>query len=522
MIAHLLGLLLSATPPSHVERVVVFPDRAQVTRAVSVPCQGHTQVTFEGLPPSADPKSFRAASRDATVEGVRSHVRTRDAAYAKPIADLEAKEEALQREAEGLSDAMARAQALTRLGDQFASVAVGLISRDLAVAKPDPKGWGRAFDLSLQANLDGASQAVDLNAKRRALGWQLEDVRAQLRGMQASAQRQEQLAEVLVSCPAGRRASVSLTYRVGGAGWSPRYQARADEAGGAVAFSTWATVTQRTGEDWQGAHLVLSTSVPSQDATPPELQPLKVYAEERAEEKKVLVRREERREHAQAGEQLGAAEAGGLAARAQGLSVQLEVPKAADVPGDGSPVRVFVGQTRMPARFAWRTAPTLQPFVFRVADLTNRAPYPLLDGPVEAFGHSGLVGRYALERVPKGGAFHLTFGVEDAVHVKRTVLEEVQRDTGLFKDNKRFRYGYRFELANYGARARTVDLRDRIPVSELEDIQVALDEGTTAGYRLEKEDGIVSWQVTLAPGQKRTFELAFHVDVPDDYDTGGL
>jgi hypothetical protein len=102
------------------------------------------------------------------------------------------------------------------------------------------------------------------------------------------------------------------------------------------------------------------------------------------------------------------------------------------------------------------------------------------------------------------------------------VLQEVQRDTGLFNDNRRFRYGYRFELANYGKRATVVDLRDRIPVSELQDVRVEVDPGTTAGYQVKQPDGIVSWQVKLAPGQKETFDLDFHVDVPKSYESGAL
>jgi uncharacterized protein (TIGR02231 family) len=202
--------------------------------------------------------------------------------------------------------------------------------------------------------------------------------------------------------------------------------------------------------------------------------------------------------------------------------VQLEVPEAANVPGDGSPVRVFVAGTRMPAKFASRTAPTLAPFVFRVADLTNRAPFPLLPGEVDAFGHSGLVGRYALDRVPRGGLFHLTFGVEDSVHVKRTVLQEVQREEGFFNHKRRFTYRYRFELSSYARKDLRVELRDRIPVSELDDVEVAIDEETTPGFKLEKDDGIVRWTVKLAPKGERSLELAFHVDVPESYQSAGL
>src|SRR5205823_11960200 len=83
--------------------------------------------------------------------------------------------------------------------------------------------------------------------------------------------------------------------------WQPAYEARADESEGAVDLSTYALVRQSTGENWTQAKVVLSTAVPRQDATPPELQPLQLWAEERSPERKVLVRREEYHEHSESG-----------------------------------------------------------------------------------------------------------------------------------------------------------------------------------------------------------------------------
>src|SRR5262249_6064174 len=115
----------------------------------------------------------------------------------------------------------------------------------------------------------------------------------------AGAGRREYLAEAIVSCPPGQTAQVELSYLVGGASWAPAHEARVGD-GGAVEISSYATVTQETGEDWSGAHLVLSTAVPRQNATPPTVAPLKVYGDPRTPPKKVVVSREETVSHADA------------------------------------------------------------------------------------------------------------------------------------------------------------------------------------------------------------------------------
>ncbi len=370
--------------------------------------------------------------------------------------------------------------------------------------------------------LRAVTEGQETAGKLREVREQLAEVDAELTRVQDAAERKERHVEVRLSCPAGARARVELTYLVGGAAWEPAYEARADEASHTLELTTLATVRQSTGEDWAGAKLLLSTALPRQDATPPEVKPLFVYAEERAKERKVLVRRDEQQQHADAAETVDTVASQGLRAAAQGLSVQLEAQEAARVPGDGTAVRVRIARTRLKAAFTWRAVPKLYPVVFRVGRATNAAPFPLLPGVVDVYRGTGFLGRQPLARVAQGAPFEVTFGVEEGLRVERHVVEELQKDKGLFNDKRRFKYAYRFELTNLRPRAEEVELSEHIPVSELEDVKVELEPRTTPGHTVQPADGIATWKVKLAPGEKRTVDLAFHVDAPSSYDTGGL
>src|SRR5207302_2585901 len=124
---------------------------------------------------------------------------------------------------------------------------------------------------TLQARLDAVRQRAEAATRERELRRQISDVRNKLSRLGAARDRRERRAEVLVSCPPGKTASVELTYLVGGASWRPAYEARADEDAKKVALSLYATVQQSTGENWDQAQVIISTAVPSQDATPPEI-----------------------------------------------------------------------------------------------------------------------------------------------------------------------------------------------------------------------------------------------------------
>jgi uncharacterized protein (TIGR02231 family) len=507
-----IALLLAAA----VTRVVVYPDRAQVTRAVQVSC-GAQAVTaeFASLPPSADPASLRAQVSEGGVESVDVVEEPRAGAFSSEVNDLEQQLRSIGAQLAALRDAREKAQGLDRLAGNLETVSAELISGE--ISQPDVKAWRSALDQTLKARLEAARQRSEAGVRERELNQRAADAHHRLSQLGQARDRRERRAEVLVSCPAGHSARVELTYLVGGASWQPAYEARAGE--NAVELSLFATVRQSTGEKWEGAQLALSTAVPSDDATPPEVSALRVFADPREPPKKVLVRRDELQRHAEAGG-AGRSATVGLPAEQQGLSVQLVVKGPADVSGDGTPARILVASTRLAAAFAWKTVPREVPFVFRVADLVNTAPFPLLAGEVDLFRRGAYLGRIPLERTAEGARFHLSFGLEEGVKVKRVVLEEIARDQGLFKSAQRFRYAYRFELENHLGRAEQIELSEQMPVSELSDVEVALEDRTTAGFKRNLEDGIVTWKLSLAPGEKRELQLAFHVDVPNDYATG--
>lgn len=519
-------LAAEAAPPvvaPRIERVVVFTDRAEVTRVGEVACGPDAQLEFAALPPSLDPASLRAEAGAATVESVESLSRPRAQAFSPKAEELDEQLRALAQQLSEQRDAIAQAQEQTRAAEGFAVVRGAQMAREMALAAPDVKAWGAAGEQLLAVQLRASEEQGKARARLRELERKQRELAEQRARIAEAGERSETFARVRVSCAQGQRAQVALSYTVGGASWSPAYEARAEEppsgeGQGAVELSLFGTVVQHTGEPWEQAQLVLSTALPQSDATPPELAPLRVYAEKREPPKKVLVRRDERREHAEA----GAVAAEPSSAEEQGLSARFPVSGAADVRGDGTPARVALAKVKLPAAFARRVVPSQLPYVFRAADLQNRAPFALLPGPVDLFRQGGLMGRAQLARVAAGAPFHLSFGLEERLRVKRVVLEELSKETGVFSKGKRFRYRYAFELESLLPAAADLEVDDRVPVSELDDVEVGLDEETTAGFELQKEDGRVRWKTSLKPGEKRRLELAFHVDVPSSYDLGGL
>jgi uncharacterized protein (TIGR02231 family) len=541
--APLLALVMSAVPSlaaaaqgdDAVSRVVVYPDRAQVTRTATVACGDKVLARFLALPPAADASTVRAQIDlpGGRVLGVRTEDEVRQSAYSKQVEELDEMIRKIDLELAAISEQRARDGAVEALAARYEEVAVAQLGRELVdppvaptAAAPSPaqlpKAWAAAIEAPLKVRLERAAGTAQQAARERELRHRRDELARKRMRSQEAAARRELTAEVLVACPTGaspdQRAKVELTYLVGGAGFTPMHEARLADTGGAVEVSSYATITQRTGEDWKDAQVIVSTAIPRQNATPPEIVPLRVSATERTPPKKLLVSRVETRTHVEAaGSTADYKQDKGPGAPQlveQGLSVQFVSQTPADILGDGTPARIRIARSELRGSVKYRAVPKLQPFVFRVADLVNTAGYPLLAGPVDVFQKGQFLSRYSVERVAAGERFQLSFGLVERMKVKRLIVEEIGRDKGLFGSTRRTRFAYRFEVENYLPTPEEIELSEHIPVSELDEVKVGMEQKATPGYELKPADGIVTYRLRLAPGEKRAIDLCYYVDAP--------
>ena len=92
----MIALLVAATlVPSQVVKVVVYPDRAQVTRAETIACGVRKVAAFPAIPPSADRASFRAQTNVGTIDGLRAESRPQAEVYSAEARELDDKLEKL-------------------------------------------------------------------------------------------------------------------------------------------------------------------------------------------------------------------------------------------------------------------------------------------------------------------------------------------------------------------------------------------------------------------------------------------
>ena len=381
----------------------------------------------------------------------------------------------------------------------------------------------------------------DLDFKITALNSQLEEGSAPA--------REKRTAEADLELPRAGTAHYTLTYQVPDASWSPLYDLRLETEGQKptlnLAFN--AGVRQNTGEDWKNVSLVLSTARPTEGTQVPD--PTDWWLDYFVREAKMLKRKVMSfgvaKPQADVNLQLGAnfqekdedgdkveglppaapAEVETAKTVSSEYAMSFSIPSLKDIPSDGSDHLVGVAQNSHPVKLTLVAVPRLSQAAYLEAKVTYGGEQTLLAGEAQLFRDGDFVGTTDLEAKAPGETFDLGFGQDDQIHVERKAMKDEEGDgKGIFDINKgEHRYRWVTTIANYHVGTREVEVREQLPRSRQQNIEV------TAGELKPKpaqenpdKPGLLTWNLVLGPKEKTKVDFAYNVKYPGGVQVSGL
>jgi uncharacterized protein (TIGR02231 family) len=401
--------------------------------------------------------------------------------------------------------------------------------RDLALgAARGATAPGAAAALAELDALEAAARArrVDAELEAEELGRALTRLEARIARAEeeAGAEAARLVIDLIADQAAAGEAVVTIQYVVPGAAWRPYHRAVLERGAARVDWQTSACVWQATGEDWTDAALTFSLERPSLGVEPPELADDELVARRRPDAVTVEAREQEQQTTGLGG--------GGGAAAAEvpgiddgGLGLVLSAPKAT-IKADGAPHRIPVGGFTAQAQLSLVAIPLRSPWVHLRARVVNGSPQPLLAGPVDLIMASGYVGRAEIGFVAAGEKFYVGFGPEADIRVHREEQTE-REEAGLLGGWNTQQVRVAVRLSNLGAERREVTITERIPISEVEQVDVQPsapdayllgtddhpggEEITQVTARSIDERGMVTWSVELPPLGRRAVTLEYRL-----------
>ena len=502
--------------------VTVLEDRAAVTRrGVFALAAGQQRIVIERVSPILVDKTLTVKCEgvrvlDARCERYVAPWREANGASTAPAATLRAERASLvaQRDL-----ALARGRAAQTEAAAVGELAAAALA-DLAVAAtrgattPDAARELAALDTAEAAARAKAAEAelavADLVA---ALG------RLDERLARAEAEAGEQAARLVIDVIAEAATStiVTATYVVPGAAWRPYHRARLVRETKSLEWQTTACVWQATGEDWNDVALTCSLERPSLGVEPPELADDELHARKKPDTVVVEAREHE---HETTGEGGGAAEVPGI--DDGGIGWRHRAPRVS-VRADGTPHRVPIGTFTTQVQLSYVAVPLRSPWVHLRARVVNTGPEPLLAGPVDLIMESGYVGRTEVGFVAPGEKLYLGFGPDAELRMHRTQAKD-RDDAGLLGGWNVQTVRIAVRLSNLGAERREVVVTERVPISEVEQVEVHAsapeaylledahgEDITQVTARALDERGLVTWSVELPPHGRRAVTLEYKI-----------
>lgn len=502
--------------------VTVFTDGARVRRrGTATVAAGTRAVTIAGLPGGVDHSSVRVSVHGAglRLDGVAVRKDFQPQPLREQAARLRGEVDRLRDELRELDDA----DAAQRAGLGF----LGHVSEASATALSRAVGAGRmdagALEEMAQRLTAGTAEILarqrETAARKRTAQRELEAAERRLEAADKQASSPPSFCAVTATlhADAATEADIEVTYHVPGASWRPVYDAVL--TGDQVAVSYRAEITQRTGEDWPGAELTLSTTRRGSRRTLPELTPWYITRQPTRGVAEPLMAGAAMPAGRRPARAMAAQESAAIV-ETSGEAVEYRVADPVTVPSDGGPHSALIGGLSLSARLDHLTVPVLAPEAYLRATVVNSSELLMLPGQARVFRASSYAGTTELPVIAPGEEFELHLGVDDQVRVERE-LRRRHTSKAMLSGTRTVDIEYEITVASHRPDQARVEVTDHVPVSEDGDIKVRLREASPAPAG-QDDLGELSWKLTLAAGQRTAVRYRFTVEHPADVAVDGL
>ncbi|MCA6362209.1 MAG: DUF4139 domain-containing protein [Bacteroidetes bacterium] len=345
---------------------------------------------------------------------------------------------------------------------------------------------------------------------------------------------------VLVNVTGGVKivSDITLRYVVSNAGWAPSYDLVAEDVGKPIDLKYRAKVFNRTDVAWKDIKLRLSTGDPMKSAVAPQperwvlnFQSNDTYygrtqgyynnvPQQQSLESQAL-----RNSAPAAAPMAGAYELDEQVVQKKEvqaapqfeeiqiseLSAEFDIKSAYDVPADGQPYIVDVTSYNLNASFQYRAVPKLDRDAFLMARITGWEELDLVEGPANVYFGGTYVGQSYIYTRSTNDTLDLSFGRDQKLLVTRNKLKEMnsEKPSGTTKKES---YSYEITVKNTRKAAVNVEIIDQIPVSQ--DAEIIVETQTMTGGVLDPATGLITWKLTIPPGESVKVVLSYSVKYP--------
>jgi uncharacterized protein (TIGR02231 family) len=528
------------TVQSEIVAVTVYADRALVTRRGVVSLTGiERELVITPVPVTLESESVRVSGNGTVgvrLLGVSSDriyttepVAERVAHLTRQIQQLEAEKRHLQAQIDALALQSRFIEGLREKTEEPFSQSLSRKNLSLSETLDFLNFLGSQYS-------EYAIGSGECKAQQQELDKQLQALYTSLQKIQTPHPKESLSLVVPVEVAGEGEFELEVSYLVNRASWTPLYDLRFSTTSDIVHLSYLAEITQSSGEDWIGASLTLSTAKPGLGTLPPKLQPWYIdslrpqIARQRFAAHPPLLpsippppaaaRADIQEEEEVTEDSFIAAESVTAEVWKEGSVVTLKLNGGGNIPSDGAPHKTTIFNDDYPCKFDYAAMPRLVSFAYLQANVKNSPNgATLLPGKANIFRNNVFIGATRLDNIAPGQEFKLNLGIDEGLKIERDLVERLV-DKKLIGNQRRINYSYRLIITNLLDKAANLQVTEQLPVSRNEQIKVRL---IRSNPQIQLgEMGVLEWQLTLAPQERREIYYQFNVEHPPELTVVGL
>jgi uncharacterized protein (TIGR02231 family) len=313
----------------------------------------------------------------------------------------------------------------------------------------------------------------------------------------------------------------TITYLTPAASWTPFYDLKADNVQDPLRLLYKARLQQTSGIDWKQIRLTLSTAIPNERNTAPQMQPwflgfVQPFApamfksSNSLDEVVVVGYGSEKRK-----DMLGAVKSldDHVIINDHSLNTSFDINIPYDVPGNGKEQEVSMKETNVPCSYQYYAAPALDPNVYLLGEVPGWEKLDLLPGEANVTVEGTYIGKTDIDPSATEDTLKLTLGADKRITIKREKLTDYTSVKFLGSSKKQV-FTYEITVRNNKKEKIQLLLKDQYPISTDKEIESVLLE--RSGAEVDEATGILSWKLDLAPGESKKFKVSYSVKYPKD------
>ena len=194
-----------------------------------------------------------------------------------------------------------------------------------------------------------------------------------------------------------------------------------------------------------------------------------------------------------------------------GYEFDIKIPYT--ILSNNKPVVAEIGRYDLPASYVYQCTPKIDKDAFLMARLTNWNKLNLLEGEANIYFEKTFIGKSVLDLSTPGDTLSFSLGRDHQIAVQRT-KEHEYTSRKLMGSSQTQTISWKISVRNHRLQAVELTLCDQVPVSANSSIVVTAEE--LSGGKLDENTGIITWPLTLKPGEQRDIILRYKVKYPKD------